>query len=39
MEEEIKVGGRLVKALRIADDQAILAYSQEGRRKNNDPSE
>src|SRR5688572_26839360 len=30
MEEGIKVGGRMVKALRFADDQAMMASSQEG---------
>jgi hypothetical protein len=30
MNEGIKVGGKLVKALRFADDQAMLAHSQEG---------
>jgi len=29
-EEGIKVGGRLIKALRFADDQAMLATTQEG---------
>ena len=30
MNEGVKVGGRLIKALRFADDQAMMAHSQEG---------
>ena len=33
MKEGIKVGGRLRKALRFADDQAMLAGSQKGLQK------
>ena len=30
MEEGIKIGGKMIKALRFADDQAMMANSQEG---------
>ena len=30
MTEHVKVGGRLTKALRFAEDQAMLATSQKG---------
>lgn len=33
IEEGVKVGGRLIKALRFADDQAMLATTQEGLQK------